>query len=208
MTVTTTTTEALGLPPAPAPARRGTLLVATFLAITAGTVLIGGLLAAYFQAKDAVLAGGGEFAPAAPDLPNVALAVTYGALLLASFTGQWAVWAIRVGERRQTFVAVGVTLLLGVAFVNGLTFCFSQLGLVAGESTYANHVYAVAGTHLVLVVAALVYLVVMGFRVIGGQFGPGNSEFVVSAVAFLHFSVAAGAAVYWCLWFLPGGPSQ
>ena len=48
----------------------------------------------------------------------------------------------------------------------------------------------------------------LGERVLGGQFGPANAEFVVSAVAFLHFTVAAGAAVYWCLWFLPGGPSQ
>ena len=30
--------------------------------------------------------------------------------------------------------------------------------------------------------------------------------FVVAAAAFWHFVVAAGAVVYWCLWFLMGGP--
>jgi cytochrome c oxidase subunit 3 len=139
-------------------------------------------------------------------MPNSALAVTYGALLLSAFTAQWAHAAIKVGERRQTYVAVGVTMLLGVAFINGLTFCYTQLGQVAGASSYANVVYAVSGTHLLLVVAALVLFVVMGFRVLGGQFGSGNVEFVTSAVAVWHFVVVAGFAVWWCLWFLTGGP--
>jgi heme/copper-type cytochrome/quinol oxidase subunit 3 len=203
-----TTTAPLALPASPAPARRGVLLTGTMLVIVAGTMLIGGLIAAYFEAREAVVAGGGDWAPEAPELPNVALAVTYVALLLSSFTAQWAVSAIKVGERRQTYVAVGVTMLLGLAFVNGLSFCYTQLGLAAGESTYANLVYAVSGTHLLLVIGALVLFVVMGFRVLGGQFGAGNAEFVVSAVAIWHFVVAAGAVVYWCLWFLAGGPSS
>lgn len=199
---------AIGAPSAPPAGRRGTLLVGTMLAIAAGTMLIGGLLAAYFQAREAVLAGGGDWGLPVTDMPNMALAVTYISLLLASFTAQWAVSAIKVAERQQTYVAIGATMLLGIAFVNGLAFCYTQLGLVAGESTYANVVYAVSGTHLVLVIAALVLFLVMGFRVLGGQFGPGNAEFVTSAVAVWHFVVAAGAVVYWCLWFLMGGPSS
>jgi len=195
------------LPAAPEP-RRSVLLTGTFLAIAAGTMLVGGLLAAYFAAREAVLAGGGEWGLEAGDMPNSALGVTYMALLLSSFTAQWAVWAIKVGERRQTYVAVGVTMLLGLAFVNGLSFCYTQLGFEAGESTYANVVYAASGTHLVLVVAALVLFLTMGFRVLGGQFGPGNAGFVTSAVSVWHFVVAAGGVVYWCLWFLTGGPSS
>jgi heme/copper-type cytochrome/quinol oxidase subunit 3 len=193
------------LPAAP-PARRGTLLTGTLLAIAAGTMLVGGLLAIYFQARDAVVSGGGTWGLPAKDMPNGALSVTYLALLLSAFTAQWAYSAITVGERRQTYVAVGVTMLLGAAFINGLTFCYTQLGLVAGNSTYANVVYAVSGTHLFLVIAALALFVVMGFRVLGGQFGPENAEFVTSAVAVWHFVVAAGFAVWWCLWFLTGGP--
>ncbi len=81
-------------------------------------------------------------------MPNAALAVSYGALFLSSFTAQWAVSAIKDGERRQVYVAIGATMLLGVAFINGLTFCYTQLELVAGKSAYANYVYAVSGTYI------------------------------------------------------------
>jgi heme/copper-type cytochrome/quinol oxidase subunit 3 len=188
------------------PARRGTTLTGAVLVVVAGTMLMGGLLAAYFAARNAAHASGGKWGLASPDMPNAALAVTYGALFLSSFTAQWAVSAIKVGERRQTYVAIGTTMLLGVAFVNGLTFCYTQLKLVAGKNVYANLVYAVSGTHLLLVVAALVLFVVVGFRVLGGQQGTTDPELVVAAVTVWHFVVFAGVAVWWCLWFLTGGP--
>jgi heme/copper-type cytochrome/quinol oxidase subunit 3 len=187
------------------PARR-VQLVGTVIAMVAGGVLIGALLGGYFEARKAGGGAGGDWAPANSDFPNAALAVTYGALVLSAFSAQWAVAAIRMNVRRHAYVAFGITLLMGAAFVNGLSFCWSQFGMVAGDSAFANHTYAVTATHLVLVLAAVVYLVVVAFRVFGGQFGPRNADVVWSAVLFWHFIVVAGAAVYWCIWFLPGGP--
>ena len=54
----------------------------------------------------------------------------------------------------------------------------------------------------------LLMFVVMGFRVFGGQFHARNAEFVASAAAFWHFMVAAGVVIWWCLWFLAGGPTS
>jgi heme/copper-type cytochrome/quinol oxidase subunit 3 len=126
---------------------------------------------------------------------------------MSSATAQWAVSAIRHDDRRQTAVATGLTLLLGGAFINGLTFCWTQVGAAAGDGGFGDHMYAVTVTHLLLVIAAIVLFAVMGFRVLGGQFGPRHTEFVASAAAFWHFVVLAGAAVWWCIWFLEGGPS-
>jgi heme/copper-type cytochrome/quinol oxidase subunit 3 len=200
-----TTTDFRALPPAPEPHRRNVTLIGTVLAIAAGTMLVGGLLGSYFAMRDAIAEANGTWIERGA-LPNVALAVTYATLLMSSFTAQWAVSAIKMDERRQANVALAITLVLGVAFVNGLTFCWAQLGQTAGDGAYGTHMYAVTVTHLLLVLAAHVYLVVMGFRVLGGQFGPRNTEFVASAAAFWHFTVAAGAVIYWCLWFLEGGP--
>ena len=196
------------LAPPAVPQRRNVVLVGTVLAIVAGTSLIGGLLATYFSVRNATLEAGGTWAPEAGLLPNAALAVTYGSLFFSSFTAQWAVSAIKVSERRHAYVAVGLTLLLAAAFINGLSFCWTQLGLVAGSDAYADLVYAVSGVHLLLVIAAIATFVVLGFRVLGGQFNARNVEFVASAVAFWHFAVAAGVAVWWCLWFLAGGPTS
>lgn len=197
---------ALALPPAAPAPRRNVALVGTMFAIAAGAMLMGTLLAAYFGARQAVQHNGGTWVPDTVTLPNVALAVTYVALLMSSFTAQWAVSAIKADDRRQANVAVALTLLLAAAFINGLTFCWGQIGVAAGDGAFADRMYAVTAVHLLLVIAAIVLLVITAFRVIGGQFGPHNAEFVAGAAAFWHFVVLAGVAVWWCLWFLEGGP--
>lgn len=196
---------ALALPPAAAPPRRNVALVCTIFAIAAGTMLLGGLLASYFLARQTVQDGGNQWVDPTI-IPNVGAVVAYSTLLMSSFTAQWAVSAVKADDRRQSYVALGLTLLLGAAFVNGLTFCWSQLGLTAGDGGFADHMYAVTVTHTGLTVAAIVLFLVMTFRVLGGQFGPRNSEFVASAAAFWHFVVLAGAVIWWCVWFLEGGP--
>jgi heme/copper-type cytochrome/quinol oxidase subunit 3 len=200
---------ALALPPAAPPARRNVAIVGTGFAIAAGVMLIGGLLASYFGARQEVFHAGKTWVDIKKTpLPNVALAVTYASLLLSSFTVQWVVSAVKLNDRRQAYVAIGLTLLLAGAFINGLTFCWGQAGLKAGGGGFADHMYALTVTHLLLVIAAIVLLIVMGFRVIGGQFGPRNSEFVISAALFWHFTVVAGAAVWWCVWFLNTVPHR
>jgi len=200
---------ALALPPAAPPARRHVAMVGACFAIAAGAMLIVGLLASYFVARQvAVHAGQTWMNTKKTPLPNVALAVTYASLVMSSFTVQWAVSAVKLNDRRQAYVALGLTFLLAAAFINGLTFCWAQAGLKAGGGGYADHMYALTVTHLLLVIAGIVLLVVMGFRVVGGQFGPRNSEFVASAAAFWHFTVFSGAVVWWCVWFLVAVPHR
>ena len=192
--------------PAPTPGRRNVVLVGTLVAVAAGVALVGTLLGGYASARDAAKDLNQVWPPEGTALPNVALLVTYAGLLLSSFTAQWAFAAIRQDDRRQSYWALGATAVLGACFLNGLTFVWSQLGLAAGSGPYANHVYAVTVTHFVLVVAALVTFLVVGFRVFGGQLGRDESELLLSAVVVWHFVVAAGAVIWWTLWFLEGGP--
>lgn len=194
-------------PPTPESGRPNVLLVGTFLAVVAGVVLFGGLIGGYAAARDAARAAGEAWPPEDVALPNVALIMAYLSLAMSSVTAQWAVAAIRLDARAQMYVAIGLTLLLGLAFVNALWFCFDQLGLVAGETAYATTVYAVSVTHLVIVVAAHVLWLVMAFRAFGGQFSARNSEFVVSAAVVWHFAVATGAVVWFALWAFEGAPN-
>ena len=190
------------VPAAPAPTRRSTPIVGVVLAIAAGTMLFGGLLGRFFAAQDAAEV----WPPEGVSLPNVALAVAYGTLLMASVTAQWAVAAVTQNERRSMYIAIGLTVLFGAAFINAQSFVWSELGLVAGADEYANTVYALTVTHTLAVVGAIALFVVMGFRALGGQFGPRNAEFVQAAAFFWHFVVAAGAVIWFLVWFLEGGP--
>ncbi|CAN5567505.1 hypothetical protein BH18ACT1_BH18ACT1_12610 [soil metagenome] len=182
------------------------VLVATFLVIAAGTMLFGGLLGGYAAARTAARVAGEPWPPEAVVLPNVALAVTYLTLAMSSVTAQWAAAAIRIGARSQLYLAVGTTLLLGFAFLNGITFVWQRLELEAGTDGFATWVYALTVPHFLVVVAACALFLVMGFRALGGQFSSGNREFVDCAAAFWHFAVLSGAVIWIGVWFMEGGP--
>ena len=195
-------------PPVPgASDRPRPLVVATFLVIAAGVMLFAGLLGSYGAARSAAMARGETWLPESVLLPNVPLAVTYLSLAMSSVTAQWSVAAIVAGARSQLYVAVALTLVLGAAFINGLTFVWQRLELGAGDGDFATWVYALTVTHLLVVVAAMVVFVVLGFRALGGQFSPKDRQFVDCAAAFWHFAVAAGAAIWIAVWFLEGKPS-
>lgn len=202
MAVTTANTA----PPVALSRRYGLTITASMLSIGAGVMLFGGLLAIYFGQRGAAQSAGEAWLPDGLELPNVALAVTYLGLFMSSVTAQWAVSAIKQDDRHNLYWALGTTLFLGAAFINGLTFCWRELALVAGSAPYAALVYAITVTHLLVVIGAMVMFLVMGFRALGGQFSSGNSEFVASAAAVWHFAVAAGFVVYFSLWFLEGAP--
>ena len=183
------------------------LVVATFLVIAAGVMLFAGLLGSYGAARSAAMGRGETWLPESVLLPNVPLAVTYLTLVMSSVTAQWSVAAIVEGARTQMYLAIGLTLLLGGAFINGLTFAWQRLGLGAGDGDFATWVYAVTVTHLVVLVAAMVLFVVLGFRALGGQFSRDDRQFVDCAAAFWHFAVLAGAAIWIAVWFMEGKPT-
>src|SRR5690606_36583320 len=118
-----------------------------------------------------------------------------------------AVYAARHDDRTKLYVAVGVTVVLALAFLNGMAFVFDQLGLEAGQTDVATRTYAVTVTHMLLVVASIAVFVVMGFRALTGQVSSRNHELVAAAGAFWHFVVVAGAAVYLVVFFLEGSPA-
>lgn len=204
-----TTPEAAELAPRPTVGERRPhlMMVGTFLAIAAGTMLIGSLLAGWLAARDAALTAGSPWLREGVAIPNLAVAVTYLTLLMSSFTAQWAVYAAKTDDRKNLYVALGITILLALAFVNGLSFVFDQLALEAGKADVATHTYAVTVSHLVLVLAAIVLFVVMGFRALTGQVSARRLELVASAAAFWHFTVLAGAAVYLVVFFFEGAPA-
>jgi len=192
--------------PAPVPGRRNVLLVGTLLVVAAGTALIGSLLGGYFSARDVAHAANKPWVPEGTTLPNVALFVSYVGLVISAFTAQWSLYAIKIDDRRQAYLAVASTVGLGLLFVNGMTFSWARLGVGADSSPWAEHMYAVSVVHALIVIAAVVLFIVIGFRVYGGQFSPRNSEPLLAAVVFWQFAVASGLVVWWCLWFLEGGP--
>ena len=160
----------LALPAGPAPAPRRQVFVGTALASVAGTTLIGGMLAIWTLMRERVVSQGERF-PVDYIIPEVAtnvMLITIGTLCLFA---QWAVYSARRQDRAHTGLALGVVLIMGIAFVNAQAFVYVDMGMPLAETSYATLFYAITGTMVALVIAGLVYTVVAAFRSLGGRRG-------------------------------------
>jgi heme/copper-type cytochrome/quinol oxidase subunit 3 len=178
--------------PAPHLPRRRELLFGTAFA-TAGVVMaLVTLIGTYIATRDA--AGAAWLADNDIPLtqPNMQL-VTLG---MSVVTMQWAVWSINRDDRYHTYLALGVTLLLGVAFVNQTTFLY-RMAAVEMTQPEGPIFYAVTVGHLAMVVAGLVFILLMTFRTLGGQFSSRQPDGISAAAIFWY----AACGLYAIIWF-------
>jgi heme/copper-type cytochrome/quinol oxidase subunit 3 len=194
----------LALPPAPEPQRKQLVTVGVVLGIAAGVMLIAGLIGNYMAARDAADAWIREDSA----VPNAAASAMIVGLIMSAVTAQWAVTAIRNDDRPHLYLAVGVTLVLGAAYINAQSFFWTQLGLEMGTHEAAGPYYALTGTHVVATALGMVALAVMGFRALGGQFSRRSHELVQSAAYIWHAVVITGFFVWFAVYFLEGAPLQ
>ena len=183
--VTVDTTEAVA--PAIVPRRR-TLQVGTGFAAAAVLMYFGGLLGVYFAERaDFLRANPGQsWIPAGARVELTAPTVMAWTLLLSVVTMQWAVHATARDDRRHTLIALLVTAMFGVAVINQTAFQYGQMDLtIDGGSLAAPLIYTISGSHLALVVVALVYLFIMAVRVLTA---PRTS---------VHLDGMSAAAVLW-----------
>lgn len=181
-------------PPPRTPGRPRQMLIGSYLASGAGAMAIAGLIGAYLHLRDATPSA--EWPPPDVHYPNMAVLTLTLGLIMSAATAGWMIQAARSGDRRNLLVATGLTLLLGVAHVNGMLFVFDALGLVASESAFATVFYAVNGLHLAYLVVGMVALLVAGFQALGGRFVGGDDEPLIATVVLWQFVVLAWIAVY------------
>ncbi len=188
----------LALPAAAPPAPRRQLFIGTALGVAAGTMLIGGMLAVYVLLRERFLDGGGERFPADYIIPevasNVMLMTIWGLCLFA----QWAVYSGSRGDRAHTALALVVTAILAVAFINAQAFVYINMGVEMSADYYGALFYAVTGTMTAIVAAGLFYTAVAAFRVLGGRLR--ETEILSAHALFWYFAAAAYSAVWFVVY--------
>ena len=191
----------LALPPAPAPARPRVLIAATAMAVASAAMLLAGLIATYLHLRAEAGGTTSDWVPEGASLPLVPGNMALITLVMSMVTMQWAVHAVSRNDRRHVYLALGTTLLFGVAFLNSMGFLFAQLGVGVADSAYAVLTYALLGTMTAFAIAAIVFVLLMGFRALGGQFSPRDHEGLVAAALAWHSMVVAfffvNAIVIW-----------
>ena len=192
-----TATGQLALPPAAPPAPRRQLFIGTALACVAATMLIGGMLAIWVLLRERVVDDGGRF-PVDYIIPEVASNVMLMTVWALCLFAQWAVYAGTRGDRAHTALALGVTGVLAIAFVNAQAFVYVDMGVAIAETYYGALFYGITGVMLALVVAGMVYSVVAAFRALGGRLG--ETEILAAHALYWYFIAIAYSAVWFVVY--------
>lgn len=185
-------------PPPPAPRPR-LMLIGTALAAGAAAVLFAGLLGYYLAQRHAAHMHHQRWLPGATVAltgPNIALFT----LLLSVGTVHWALQAIGDDDRLNAWIALGLTFVLGAAFINATSFIYVHLHVGLAKSRGALLLATVTGTHLAMVGAAMVFLLVIAFRALGGQYDSSDRDGIVALTVWWDVMVAVFAVLWYAIY--------
>jgi len=188
--------ELEGVAPPPVPRPR-VLLVGTAFASAASAMFIFGLLGIYLSQRKLGRAHGGTWLPQAVHIPLTQPNMMLFTLLMSSATITWLVYAIKADDRRHAYLAIGVSLLLAFAFLNQSAYLYSLISLDVRGNQQSVLIYTVTGAQLAMMIAAMIFVALMGFRALAGQFTSRQHDGITASAIYWHTAVA----MYALLWF-------
>ena len=175
----------------------GNPVLGMLLFIVSEIMFFAGLFAAYFSLRTATgiwpPEGNGAF-----ELHSEVLfpAIMTSLLVLSSVTCQIAVWRIRKGDRQGMNRALLMTVLLGVTFLIGQAYDYTQLGFGIADGVFGSTFYVLTGFHGAHVLGGVLMLTVCLYRGGLGQFSAEHHDMVEATSIYWHF-----VDVVWILLF-------
>lgn len=183
-------------PPAPAVQRPRVLVVgATFAAAASFTVFIG-LIGIYLAARVDVVGSGAAWLPEGATIPLQQPNTMFITLIMSVFTMQWAVAAIAKNDRVNSYLAMGLTLMLGIATIVMTTYLWYLMELDVASGIQGVLIYTITGAHIVMLVLAMLFVALMGLRALGGQFTARQHDGITAAAVFWYAMVAVYALIW------------
>ncbi len=192
---------------APAPAempRPRTLLVGTAFATVASVMVFIGLFGLYFTERTSVIKAASPQSRSTAWIPKGTISLVPGGMMFATMvmsaiTMAWGVYSIRRDDRPRAYLGLGLTALFGLAVINQTVFYYKSMGLtIVGKnaSLQALLIFTITGAHLVMVSAGVLFLGLMAFRALAGQYSSRQADGVVAASMFWYATVAVYTLIY------------
>jgi len=182
--------------PAPVVQRPRVLMIGTAFAAAASVMVFSGLIAIYLSRRAEVVATSNKWLPEGVKIdltqPNMMLFT----LLASSIIVQWAVYAAARDDRRNLYLSLGLTFLFGFATINQLSYLYSLAKLDVSTTQQAVLIYSISGAHLVMMIAAMIFVLLMAFRSLGGQETSRQHDGVSAAALYWHAMVAVYAIIW------------
>src|SRR5438874_4563015 len=193
--------DAIGAPPAAPPARPRVLLIGTGFACAAIAMSFAGLLGLYAERRATVIRGGGTWMPKDVTIDLTPFNVAFVGLVISLVALHWAIYAVGNDDRIRAYLALGLSALLGLAYINGVCFAFTQMGFkVADPSGVGVLVYVITGLHLAMACAGPLFIGLMAFRTLGGQYSARDHEGLVAVLIYWYVTVAVFAAIWFTIY--------
>jgi cytochrome c oxidase subunit 3 len=123
-------------------------------------------------------------------------------LVVSSFTMQFGVWAIRRGDTGKLKLWTAITLLLGITFLAGQLYDYSQLGFGIADGVFGTVFYTLTGFHGAHVFGGAVGLAIILARSLRGQFSGQNHVAVEAVSIYWHFVDVVWIALFTTIYFL------
>ena len=123
-------------------------------------------------------------------------------LVISSFTCQLGVWAIRRGDHKGLVRAIGLTLVLGIAFLIGQAYDYATLGFGIADGTFGTTFYTLTGFHGAHVFGGAIMLSVLLYRGLAGQFNSRHHDAVEATSLYWHFVDVVWIALFSTLYIL------
>jgi heme/copper-type cytochrome/quinol oxidase subunit 3 len=187
------------LPAAPPPRPR-VLLVGTALTATAVAAAILGMVALYAELRTQYLTSESSWLPEDTALPLTPGNVAFVSLLMSGITVAWAVYALRNEDRSHAYFALFWTMIFGVAAIVDTAYLWQQMHLGIADSPQAVLIYGITGAHVAMIGAGLLFMLVMGFRALGGQLTGRAAEGINAAALFWYVTIAVYAVVWYAIY--------
>lgn len=124
------------------------------------------------------------------DLPGL-FWINSAVILVSSGTMIWAVMAARKNRQEILKLALGLTTLLGVGFLVGQVFAWSDLidrkAYFTGGNVSSSFVWVLTSVHAAHLISGLIVLLVMLGKAFGKKIGPKNMTGLEMCAAYWHF---------------------
>lgn len=178
-------------------------LIASSIVAGAAVMIMATLVGLYLAARQTALAANAPWIPPG-GLPLTGPNTALFTLLVSIPAMLWAQQAVRNDDRQSLWVAYGIVLLLGVAFINAQAFILTNLSVSTdpkisvgvADSPVALLIFTIVGIHIAFVGAAMGAVLVTGFRNLGGRLDR-RSRDTVDAVALFWYVTIALFGVLW-----------
>lgn len=181
------TAPALASPPMQRPRM---LVVGTAFAAVAAAMVVVGMIGVYLVERSAVVSAGGTWLPDGVVLPLTQPNVMLFGLIMSSVAIQWAASAVRNDDRVNSYLALGLTLLFGLGYINMMAYLWSKAGLDVNASLQATLIQSITATHVAMAAVAMVFVALMAFRALAGGYNSRQYDGIAAAAVFWHVMVA------------------